>query len=112
MPTDLHEVIHYFETNENRVSTKDLREILKFTPDKIDKFVLRGDLQRIEHGTYALTPQFYKKCQVVFPEGTLRLDRNSYDFSANIPKTQAETLVKSVPQQNLWVHGGSLRFPS
>ena len=94
MSKDLHEIIHYFETHNNSVSTTDLINDLKFSKGKIQG-LMSGHLVRLGYGRYGLSPEFSKKFKITLPEGILRLDKQTFEFPSNISRSQAEDLVRN-----------------
>lgn len=94
MADDLPKIINYFENKGNTVSKKELKEILGFTPDKIDKMLMRGHLIRLEQDSFALSTVFYKKFKVHLPQGIWRLDKQAFEFHPEITRTNAEELIK------------------
>lgn len=95
MPKDLATIIHYFETHNNNVTKDALKKDLEFKENKIQKMILGRDLLRLETGNYALHQDFYKQFQISFPQGSMRLDKQSFEFHADVPRADAEKLVKS-----------------
>lgn len=89
------EIIKYFEEHDNRVSKKTLVEEFGLKKWVFDLNLDRNApyLVRVEKGLYGLKPSFLEKFSISLPEGTLRLDRQTFIPNPGVSQAEIEAAV-------------------